>query len=142
MSNATPQQITAIHCALHAQQLMKHKATIISGVSQGRTVSSKQLTFEEAKFLLADLNKNNTQKEDGQKMRNNIIAMAHEMGWITTKQVVTPTGLKTVNDYSNLDAWMLQYSYQKKKLFNYTYQQLPKLVTQFKAVYEGTLKAI
>ena len=141
-NKATPQQLQAIHAVLHAQGLLHQKANIISGLTLGRTESSKELTHAEASFLLADLNKNKVSKDDGKKMRNKILAMAHELGWVGTKQVVTPTGLKTVNDYSNVDAWMLQRSYLHKKLFDYTYSELPKLVTQFEAVYNSQLKSI
>ncbi|MBL0144911.1 MAG: hypothetical protein IPP48_03285 [Chitinophagaceae bacterium] len=114
-NKATPQQLQAIHAVLHAQGLLHQKANIISGLTLGRTESSKELTYAEASFLLADLNKHNVKKDDGLKMRNKITAMAHEMGWIGTKQVVGPGGaIKTVKDYSNLDAWMQQRSYLHK----------------------------
>ena len=130
----TKQQITALHAALHGKNLLGKKAEIVEAVTNGRTSSSKELTAAEAYALLADLNKKTVVPDPGKKMRGNIIAMAHEIGMI-----------KKVNgrdDYSRLDAWMLNNSYLKKKLFAYTYKELPTLVTVFKKVYLSALNKV
>lgn len=137
----TKQQIIALNTALHRKNLMHRKAEIVEAITQGRATSSKDLTFEEAHALLLDLNKADKEKVDhGKKMRGNIIAMAHEIGFIKEQTVVSEKGMVKKNDYSHLDNWMLKFSYLKKKLFDYKYEELPTLVTQFKNVYSSTLK--
>ena len=139
--NASKQQIIAINTALHKKGLMHRKAEIIAGVTEGRTSSSGKLYFNEAQLLLASFNQPTVSDEHGKRMRNNIIAMAHELNWITPSNQVQPGGsIKVVNDYTRLDNWMLKSSYLKKKLFDYTYNELPKLVTQFKNVYLSYIK--
>lgn len=137
---ATKQQIIAINTALHVKNLMGHKAEIVDAVTNGRTSSSKELTFDEAHALLQDLNKGYVKPDEGKKMRGNIIAMAHEMNWIKRTKVVQGNRIIVKDDYSSLDAWMLKFSYLKKNLFDYSYAELPKLVTQFKNVYLSQLK--
>jgi hypothetical protein len=139
-TTATPQQITALHAALHAKNLLGKKAEIVEAVTHGRTSSSKLLTTDEAHALIADLNKNYVKADEGKKMRGSIIAMAHDMGMIPTINIVVNDSIIPKKDYSHLDAWMHRYSYLKKKLFDYTYAELPTLVTQFKKVYEAHLK--
>jgi hypothetical protein len=139
--NASDAQIKALHAALHSKGLLPDKSEMIGALTAGRTTSSKQLTFAEAHALLADLNKGTVSPDQGKRMRNNIVAMAHELGWITATQHIDTTGKQVlVKDYNRLDNWMLKSSYLKKKLFDYTYEELPKLVTQFKAVYQSYIK--
>jgi hypothetical protein len=114
---------------------------MIGALTQGRTTSSTALTFAEAHALLADLNKTRVSTDEHKRMRNSIIAMAHELRWITPTQHVNAQGkIEIKNDYARLDAWMQKSSYLHKKLFNYTYEELPKLVTQFKSVYLSYIK--
>lgn len=141
-NNATPQQKKAINTILHKRGLMAYKAEMIGGLTNGRTEHSSELTFAEAAALITSLNQDKAaaQTDDGKKMRGSIIAMAHELGWIKETTVVTAAGIKPKKDYTSLDNWMLHFSYLKKKLFDYTYAELPKLVTQFKQVYQSFLK--
>jgi hypothetical protein len=131
-TTATKQQVIAINTAIHHKNLMGYKAEMVEAITAGRTSSSKELTFDEARALLTSLNAAAKPVDEGKKMRANIIAMAHEMHWIKK------TNGK--DDYSHLDGWMLKYSYLKKKLYSYTYKELPTLVTQFKNVYLSHLK--
>jgi hypothetical protein len=131
---STKQQVIAINTALHYKNLMGHKAEIIDAVTNGRTSSSKELTYDEAYALLQDLNKDNVTADEGKRMRNNIIAMAHEIGWIKKKN--------GKNDYRKLDTWMKESSYLKKKLYDYSYKELPTLVTVFKKIYLSALNKV
>lgn len=141
-NKATNEQKSAIHAILHKRGLMAHKADMISGITQGRTESTKELTFAEAAALIQSLNmdKAAAQKDEGKKMRASIVAMAYEMRWIGTQTVVEEKRVIVKDDFTRLDNWMLKFSYLKKKLFDYTYKELPTLVTQFKAVYADHLK--
>ncbi len=138
---ASDAQIKALHAVLHKKGLLHHKAEMIGALTNGRTTSSKELNFDEAHALLEDLNKDRVSEDQGKRMRNNIIAMAHELQWISTSQAIDKNGkMGIVKDYSRLDNWMLKSSYLKKKLWDYEYDELPKLVTQFKNVYFSYLK--
>jgi len=61
---ATKEQLQAIHAALFMRRLLRHKADIIDGVTQGRSSSSKDLTFDEAHALLTDLNREDKPKDN------------------------------------------------------------------------------
>lgn len=138
---ASEAQIKALHTVLHKKGLLEHKAEMIGALTGGRTTSSKELNYDEAHALLQDLNKDNVSEDQGKRMRNNIIAMAHELNWITSNQVINAAGkMEVKKDYSRLDNWMQKSSYLKKKLWDYSYNELPKLVTQFKNVYISYLK--
>ncbi|MCH5690020.1 hypothetical protein LWM68_40845 [Niabella sp. W65] len=45
-----------------------------------------------------------------------------------------------VADGKRVDEWMIKFSYLHKKLNKYTFEELPKLVSQFEAFYKSTLK--
>jgi hypothetical protein len=45
-------------------------------------------------------------------------------------------------DIERVDAWCVTYGYGHKKLKEYTYVEMPKLITQFRAVYEDYLKSL
>lgn len=45
-------------------------------------------------------------------------------------------------DMDHVNAWCIKHGYLKKKLDNYTYSELPKLVSQFEEVYRGYLRSI
>jgi len=51
------------------------------------------------------------------------------------------TGRRRV-DMKRVDGWCVSFSYLKKKLDNYTYEELPKLVSQFELVYTDYLNKI
>lgn len=72
------------------------------------------------------------------KMRGKILHTAYEMRW--TK--ILPGHAKPVVDYNKLENWMQNFSYLHKKLDRYTFKELPKLVSQFEAVYKHFLNNI
>ncbi|RYG33499.1 MAG: hypothetical protein EOO01_33165 [Chitinophagaceae bacterium] len=114
----TKQQNSILHGLLSANRLMDQKETLVQTFTAGRSKSSKDLTFQEAGELITHLKA----IDSGHKMRRKIIKLAHEMGW---KQ---PGGKI---DLHAIDTWCLTYGFGKKRLNQYTNQELPKLVTQF-----------
>lgn len=140
-TKATAEQVKAINATLAKMGLMSDKADIVLNASAGRTTSTKALTIEEARSLLASLNKQGivggisspAGRPGGasQKMTAKLFAMAHEMGWITAATVVGSAGMETKKDYSRLHAWVLKYGYLHKPLSQYSYKEMPKLVSQF-----------
>lgn len=131
MKPATPKQIQAINITLQKKGLMEDKPSIIAAVTNNRTTHSSQLFFDEAKNLLSNLIEGGKYQPKN-KMISKIFAMAHEMGWITTKQMVGPGGeMQAKKDYSHVYNWINKYGFKKTDLRTYTYNELPKLLTQF-----------
>lgn len=131
MNLATPKQVKAIHAQLHLQGLLSHKRSIVDSYSKGRTESSKELTSTEAGELLSYLFNQKKEVNVSSKLMAKLFAMCHEMGWITQTTVVDGDKVKVKKDYSRVHAWVEKYGLLKKPLRKYTYNELPKLVTQF-----------
>lgn len=134
-TKATPEQVKAINATLAKMGLMSDKADIVLNATDGRTSHSSAMSFEEAKALLAALNRNvkatQATPKPSQKMVNKLFAMAHEIGWIKGVTMVTPAGITCKKDYSRVHAWVDKFGYLHKPLSQYTYAELPKLVAQF-----------
>lgn len=135
------QQLKAFNCLIHKLNLTEHKATMVEGATQGRATSSKDLSFDEARDLIKQLNEM-AERADGNseaitKMRGKIMYYARQMGW----EKKNLQG-RTVADVSRIDAWCIAFSYKKKKMNFYKYAELPKLVSQFAEVYKHFLKSI
>lgn len=111
------------------------KDNIVAGFSNGRTTHFTELEETEASECIRWLS--DQQLQPGKRMRNKIFFYCHQMGW--TK--INASG-KVVADGARFDLWALKYSYLRKKLNQYTYQELPKLVSQFEGVYKSFLKSI
>ena len=55
-------------------------------------------------------------------MRKKILSVCHEMNWKLENGTL---------DWERLNAWLMKYGYLHKELNEYSYKELPKLVTQF-----------
>lgn len=141
MNKITKKQIISIHTLLQQCNLIDDKARIITEASGGRCSSSKELYYDEAQTLINYLNASKPKTEDARKkMFGNIIAMAHEIGFVKTEKVVVPgAGIRTKNNYSDLHSWINKYGYLHKPMNDYSYEELPKLVTQFKELYRSKM---
>lgn len=130
--NITPLQIKRISTMLSLLNLNEQKDLLVSSFTQGRTISRKEMTYHEASLMITFL-QNEVAKDQASanQMRRKIIAKAHNMGWETTPGKV---------DIERLNAWCRTSSYLKKELNEYTYAELPKLVSQFDNVYKSYLK--
>lgn len=117
-------QIKLIHTLKTKHQLDDDTYRLmIHAASDGRTNSSKELTFLEASHLIESLLQSDHNYDSCQRMRRKVIAMAREIGWIVKDQ-------KRV-DLKKIDGWCRKFSYLKKSLNRYTFEELPKLVRQF-----------
>lgn len=124
-----------LHGLLTQTGLNEQKANLVTGFTAGRSDSSKDLTNEEAKQMIHYLaTKANEHGEAANKMRRKILSMAHEMHWHLT-------GTQKV-DMERLNNWCTTLGYGKKALNKYTYEELPKLVTQFEFVYKYYLSKL
>lgn len=150
----TKTQIIAFNTLLREFGLTDDKADIVEDISKGRTRSTTRLTFDEALHWINAMNKKKStsatlsaqgkqwnENDERQKMVKYIIAMAHECGMIKKEQrVMKEGGLKWVNNYDDMHAWIKKYGYLKKDLNRYSYNELPKLVTQFENMSKSKLK--
>lgn len=146
-TKATPEKVKAINATLAKMGLMSDKADIVLNATDGRTTHSSAMSFEEARALLLALNRNvkTTQApvKPTQKMVNKLFAMAHQMGWITEETIVSPTGMIKKKNYSRLYEWVTKYGYLHKPLNQYSYKEMPKLVSQFElGVYKTYLSKL
>lgn len=122
-----PLQNKLIHTLLHKLQLMPQKESIILGFTNQRTSSSKEMTMQEAKALIQWLNDKQSKENDAcNQMRRKILSMAHKIQW------ELPCGKV---DMVRVNSWSKANSYLKKELNQYTYNELPKLVSQFTTLY-------
>jgi hypothetical protein len=124
---------------------MDDKKSIIKSFSGGRTESSKELTFNEAGAVIAHFQSMDQEDRRSNKMRNYVLSMAHEMGWEKEGikiEVAGTTYSKKKVDVERVNNWCVKFGYLHKKLDEYTYEELPKLVSQFEEVYKGHLKGV
>ena len=131
MKHLNTNQLRAIHALLGEHGLRDEKESIVEAFTGGRTTHSSKMSGKEAAALIGHLKSLNPVNNRADKMRNKILSMAHEMQWEKEGKV----------DMEHLNNWCLSKSYLKKKLDDYEYNELPKLVTQFEQVYKSHLKA-
>jgi hypothetical protein len=130
----TPAQLRKINTIISKRGISKEtKEAMVLGFSAGRSNSSRNLYFIEASELIKHLEAGDPQKEAINRMRGKVLYYAHEMGWHTFKSG------KYVADVIRVDSWCLKYGYIKRKLDGYSFLELPRLVSQFEAVYQSFL---
>lgn len=130
--NISKQQIQIIQTLLNKQGLADQKEALVSSFTHERTTSLREMTSSEAFALIQHFKKDDPRT----KMQRNIIAMAHEMKWQKADGKA---------DMDRINGWVANYGYLKNKhicLNQYSYSELPALVSQFKQVYKSYLKAI
>lgn len=110
----------------------ENKQVVVGGFSNGRCTSSKDLLYNEASELIQHLVDTNLYGDPRKKaMINKIFAYCHDLGWTKFNK-----DGKKVADGVKLDDWLLKYGYLKKRLQFYTYEELPKLVSQIEILYK------
>jgi hypothetical protein len=141
--NITQPQLTLIHTLLSKNKLSEEKEILVSVHTGHRTKSSKEMTRFEASDLIKYLKSLEPKNDAGDKMRKKIISMAHEMGWELegTKRIVG-TQKQAKIDMAHVNDWCLKFGYLHKKLDDYTYEELPKLVSQFEGAYKAHLNKV
>ncbi len=131
-TTATPKQLQLIHNLLHQQGLLQHKPEIVESFSKGRTSSSRGLYMAEAKELIDHLLATKKDVNVSSGLMKKLFAMAFEMGWCPEEELVMADGsIKRRKNYSRLHGWVEKYGYLKKPLRQYSYNELPKLVSIF-----------
>lgn len=135
-----PQQsyLAKIHILFKETGMLAFKRDIVSSFCSSGSESSRHLTDTEALELITYLDSLKVNKPTeivaAHNMKLKLIAMAHELGW------KMPNGKINIK---SLDDWCLKFSYLRKKMDDYTYRELPKLITQFEqGPYRSFLKRI
>ena len=132
---ATTQQKAAIGAICSRLGIDKEmKEGLVCQFSNGRTTTSVELTVAEARAMIDHLSRQVRPDTRRDKMVGKIFYYAHEMSW--TK--INKQG-RRVADGQRVDEWMVKYSYLKKKLNSYKFEELPKLVSQVEAMYKSQL---
>ena len=130
----TVQQIKKIQTLISKTGNAGNKEDMIAGFTGGRTTSVRELLPEETVAVIRYLNKLDPNYKGSERMRRKIISMAHEMQWRHIGSVKI--------DMGRVDGWCITFGFGKKKLDAYTYEELPKLVTQFTEAYNHYINKI
>ncbi len=127
-------QIAKVRAMLANAKLTDQKETLCLSFSNNRTKHLSELKYHETQELIAYLNRILNQDDPRkQKLLKKIFALAFEMRW--TKE----DGKLNMDRLNN---WCVEYSYKHCVLDGYNYEELPKLISQFEAVYKSFLKGL
>lgn len=134
MKRITTQQLKCIAVLMNNMHIVgDDKDIMLLGFTSGRSSSRKDLTFHEAADLIKHLKQTDPNAPASEKMRKKIISMAHELHW---KQADSKADMKRIDD------WCKKYGYKHKSLDNYSYHELPTLVSQFEKMYQDFLNKL
>ena len=134
MEPITNSQIKAVHVLLSKRGLLDEKEYIIKMLTSNRTGHVTGMTKYEAADLIRYMSKNDPRKGAEDTMRKKIISMAHEMGWHLEGSVKI--------NMDRVNQWCETYGYLHKRLNQYSYAELPGLISQFETVYIKFLKGL
>jgi hypothetical protein len=139
---STLAQVKIIYTLLGLANLRDQKDDIIMNFTGGRTDSVSKMDTAEAAALIAHLKSADKTESSSTKMRNKILSMAHEMNWTHIVKTTPGTPFKSKVDMEHVDNWCKAKGYLHKPLDDYTYNELPKLVSQFEEVYKSYLNKV
>lgn len=134
-------QTKAVYALVNKLSLQAQKENIILGISNGRTSSTKELSHIESIELIKYLKTQDPDEVGAEKMRRKIIAIARSMNWQTT-HLQTNGQFVTKADMKRIDKFCTERGYLHKKLNQYLYNELPKLVHQFEMVQKDYLNKV
>jgi hypothetical protein len=135
----TTQQNARLHKLLTDLRMdAEAKRDMVSQFTDGRTESSSQMYSAECQRLIDYLQQqaNQAQSQQAQSsdlMRKKIIGFFRKKGHVSANG---KTDMQAVHN------WCVKHGYLHKPLNQYTYQELPTLVTQAERMYQSFLKAI
>jgi hypothetical protein len=139
---ASQEQVKAIYTLLGKFGLRDEKESIVRSFTANRTDSTRAMKDKEAAALIGHLKSMDVVDTRSDKMRKKILSMAHEMGWSSSAKATEDKQAKKKIDMEHVNNWCKSRSYLHKPLDDYTYNELPKLVSQFEEVYKDYLKKI
>lgn len=101
------------------------RAVLAYQYSGGRTESTGQLTKYECQKLItklqAEVNKTKPSSNQKTKMLRKFFKICYQLEWTTDEGKL---------DYQRIDNWLKKYSYLKKGIDEYKYEELADLITQ------------
>lgn len=118
-------QLSKIHVLLSQLGLTDDKKQIISNFSNGRTESSRELSFDEAKRLIASL----AEYSPNERMKSTIFSLAYQAGIIYGSS----RDDKKIN-VAKLNLFLKERGTVKKELNQMTYPELIRTHRQFEAI--------
>jgi hypothetical protein len=125
-----------LHLLLLEAGIVQQKKELVSVYSNGRAVSSTELSEEELDAFIADmvlLTDAGLKKDACQRMRRKVLSCFHLLGWNDQNGDI---------DMNRVNNWCMQYSVHKKYLNAHSYLELAALVTQVKRFQEKTLGSV
>jgi hypothetical protein len=126
MKTASKQQLAKIHVLLHNLGLSDHdKYNMIFTLTNERTISSKQLTMEEAKRLIQHL----CQADPKERLKSPVISLAYKCNILYGD---TPEDKKI--NMAKLNQFLMTRGAVKKNLNYLTYAELMQVKRQFEAM--------
>jgi hypothetical protein len=136
----TPAQNRRLHQLINSLGIASIKSELINDASNGRTNSSKELSNQEATYLIKHLESKQPvvkQKKDdpADRMRKKILSVCHQLHW----HKGTDENGKAKLDWKRINDWCIKYSPEHKTLNEHTIPELTKLVTQFESVLKHQL---
>lgn len=140
---ASPAQIRVFYAILAKRGIMDMKQELVSEASSGRTTHSSELDRDELQELIDRLDTRTehavrSREEIARRantMRRRILSMCYNIGWTRWEE----SKGRPVVDMVRLNSWMHKSSYAHKSLNKYTYNELPRLVSQFEAMVKTML---
>lgn len=137
MQPRTLQQNSQLHKLLTETGLTDEKGTLVKEFTNSRTSSSSAMSMAECQALidhLAGCLGGPVVDKAGRanQMRRSILAVAHQLRWELDGS--------TKVDMARVNEWCRTRSYLQKPLNDYTYEELPKLVSQINLVLADFLK--
>lgn len=125
MNYASKAQIQKIHVLLNRFGWIDEKKTIIDQVTEGRTESSRELSFEEAKDLLRQL----SEYDPTERIKSLIFSLAYRANIIYGGD-----GIDKKINAAKLNLFLKDRGAVKKELNEMDYPELLKVHRQFEAV--------
>ena len=127
------------------------KADLVRQFTGARCTSSKDMTWKEAKDMLAALEKTGAgnsagsergagsesgKQSEGDRKRKLLIHYAYQMNW------VVESGGQTKVDMERIDRWCVKYGQYHKALMEHSSFELSAILVQFEKAFKDYLKAV
>lgn len=131
MQTATKPQISKLHVLLNNMGLLDQKADIVFNITDGRTISSKELTIDEARRLITNL----TEYDPNERLKSLIFSLAYQAGIIYGS---SPDDKKM--NAAKLNLFLKERGAVKLELNQMHYTDLVKTHRQFEAIVKSVKK--
>ncbi|WKN42204.1 hypothetical protein [Tunicatimonas pelagia] len=127
----TSEQNRKLHLLLQDLGLMDEKPSLALEFSRGRTERTSQLSQQECRLLIDHLDQFASKTvRSAEIMRRKVFVYCYALGWISPARSPQDHAFnRTV-----IDNFLLKRGYRKKRLHEYTYEELPKLLNQFEQI--------